>query len=38
MAGSPELLDWLAVEFARPTALPKINGKPAQDWDYEGHD
>ena len=32
----PELLDWLAVEFARPTALPKINGKPAQDWDMKG--
>ena len=32
----PELLDWLAVEFAKPTALPKINGKPAQAWDMKG--
>ena len=32
----PELLDWLAVEFAKPSALPQINGKPAQAWDMKG--
>ncbi len=32
----PGLLDWLAVEFAKPTALPKINDKPARPWDMKG--
>jgi len=32
----PELLDWLAVEFAKPTQLPKVAGKPAQPWDMKG--
>jgi hypothetical protein len=31
----PELLDWLAVEFAKPTNLPKVAGKPAQAWDMK---
>jgi hypothetical protein len=32
----PELLDWLAVEFAKPTVLPKVAGKPARAWDMKG--
>ena len=32
----PELLDWLAVEFAKPTVLPKVAGKPAKPWDMKG--
>jgi hypothetical protein len=31
----PELLDWLAVEFAKPTQLPKVAGKPAKPWDMK---
>jgi hypothetical protein len=31
----PELLDWLAVEFAAPTQLPPVNGKPATAWDMK---
>jgi hypothetical protein len=31
----PELLDWLAVEFAKPTRLPKVAGKPAKPWDMK---
>ncbi len=31
----PELLDWLAVEFASPTVLPVVNGKPATAWDIK---
>ena len=29
----PDLLDWLAVEFAQPTSLPPVNGISAQAWD-----
>lgn len=32
----PELLDWLAVEFAKPTVLPKVAGKPSNPWDMKG--
>jgi hypothetical protein len=32
----PELLDWLAVEFAKPTVLPKVDGKPSKPWDMKG--
>ena len=32
----PELLDWLAVEFAKPTVLPKVAGKPSKPWDMKG--
>ena len=32
----PELLDWLAVEFVKPTALPQVKGKPARSWDMKG--
>jgi hypothetical protein len=31
----PELLDWLSVEFVKPTVLPKVSGKPAQSWDMK---
>jgi hypothetical protein len=31
----PELLDWLAVEFASPTLLPPVNGAPARAWDMK---
>lgn len=31
----PELLDWLAVEFMQPTALPAVNRVPAQAWDMK---
>lgn len=31
----PELLDWLASQFMRPTALPAVNGVPAQAWDMK---
>ena len=31
----PELLDWLAVEFMQPTALPAVNGIDAQAWDMK---
>lgn len=31
----PELLDWLAVEFMQPTALPAVNSVPAQAWDMK---
>lgn len=31
----PELLDWLAVEFATPTRLPAVNGRPATAWDMK---
>ena len=31
----PELLDWLAVEFMHPTALPPVGGVPAQAWDMK---
>ncbi len=31
----PKLLDWLAVEFAKPTHLPKVAGKPARPWDMK---
>jgi hypothetical protein len=31
----PELLDWLAVEFAKPSRLPKVAEKPAQAWDMK---
>ena len=31
----PELLDWLAVEFAKPTQLPNVAGKPAEPWDMK---
>jgi len=30
-----DLLDWLACEFMQPTALPPVNGKPAQAWDMK---
>ena len=32
----PELLDWLAVEFAKPTQLPKVAGISSQAWDMKG--
>jgi hypothetical protein len=32
----PELLDWLAVEFMSPRALPNVHGKPAHPWDMKG--
>ncbi|MBT3568934.1 MAG: DUF1553 domain-containing protein [Opitutae bacterium] len=32
----PELLDWLAVEFAKPTVLPEVAGNPSQAWDMKG--
>ena len=32
----PELLDWLAVEFAKPSVLPKVAGKPSKPWDMKG--
>jgi len=31
----PELLDWLAVEFASPTVLPTVNGQLASAWDMK---
>lgn len=31
----PELLDWLSVEFVKPTVLPKVSGKPPQSWDMK---
>lgn len=31
----PELLDWLADQFMHPTALPQVDGKPAQAWDMK---
>lgn len=31
----PELIDWLAVEFMEPTALPAVGGKPAHPWDMK---
>jgi len=31
----PELLDWLAVEFASPTVLPSVNGVAARPWDMK---
>ena len=31
----PDLLDWLAVEFVQPTALPNLNGISAQSWDMK---
>jgi hypothetical protein len=31
----PELLDWLAVEFTSPTALPAVNGEAARAWDMK---
>jgi hypothetical protein len=31
----PELLDWLAVEFAAPTVLPPVQGHPARPWDMK---
>jgi hypothetical protein len=31
----PELLDWLAAEFIRPTAAPGNAGQPAQPWDMK---
>ena len=31
----PALLDWLATEFAAPSALPAVAGKPAQAWDMK---
>jgi hypothetical protein len=31
----PDLLDWLAVEFAKPTDLPEVAGKPAKPWDMK---
>lgn len=31
----PELMDWLAVEFMNPTALPAVNGAPAHRWDMK---
>ncbi len=31
----PGLLDWLAVEFMRPTALPGVQGSPAGSWDMK---
>ena len=31
----PELLDWMAVEFANPTALPRVDKQPAKPWDMK---
>jgi hypothetical protein len=31
----PELLDWLAAEFMRPTVSPAVSGRPAQPWDMK---
>ncbi len=31
----PELLDWLAVEFMRPTSLPTVAGQPPHAWDMK---
>jgi hypothetical protein len=31
----PELLDWLAAEFMRPTSLPAVGDRPAQAWDMK---
>ena len=31
----PDLLDWLAVEFVQPTALPNLNGISAHSWDMK---
>ena len=31
----PELLDWLAVEFARPTTLPSVGDERAKSWDMK---
>lgn len=31
----PELLDWMAVEFMNPSAMPNVNGKPAVPWDMK---
>lgn len=31
----PALLDWLGAEFATPTGLPAVAGKPAQAWDMK---
>ena len=31
----PELLDWLAVEFARPTTLPSVGDEKAKSWDMK---
>ena len=31
----PELLDWLAAEFMRPTSVPSVAGQPAGPWDMK---
>jgi Protein of unknown function (DUF1553)/Protein of unknown function (DUF1549)/Planctomycete cytochrome C len=31
----PELLDWLAAEFMKPTSLPPVAGEPAHAWDMK---
>jgi molybdopterin-guanine dinucleotide biosynthesis protein len=31
----PELLDWLAVEFVRPTTLPSVGDEKAKSWDMK---
>jgi len=31
----PELLDWLASEFMKPTSLPPVAGDPAHPWDMK---
>jgi hypothetical protein len=31
----PDLLDWLAMEFMQPQALPDVNGVAAQKWDMK---
>jgi hypothetical protein len=31
----PELLDWLAIEFMRPTTLPSVDGATARAWDMK---
>jgi hypothetical protein len=31
----PELLDWLAAEFMKPTSLPTVAGQPAHAWDMK---
>ncbi len=31
----PELLDWLAAEFMKPTVLPMVDGVPARPWDMK---
>jgi hypothetical protein len=31
----PELLDWLAAEFMRPTVLPSVAGQPPHPWDMK---